>query len=105
MLFRMKEMLICFSLQKNETRNGLSNIKDTFEKLFQLQISVLHQGICIFKTVLSNFSDSCRKYQEKAHDVYDPNQNIEIICNCKLKRTYRTYKIYSLKGCKKPSQR
>ena len=69
-------MLMCFSLQKNETGNGLSNIKDTFAIVFQLQISVLHQGMCIFNATFSNLSDSCTEYKEKIHDVSDPNQNI-----------------------------
>ena len=44
------------------TRNGFSNIKDTFAERFQLQISVLHQRMCIFKASLSNLSDCWAKY-------------------------------------------
>ena len=36
-----------------ELENGLSNIKDTFAEGFQLQLSVLHQSMCIVKAGLS----------------------------------------------------
>ena len=39
MFFRMKYTLVWFKLQRNETGG------DTFEKSFQLQISVLHQSL------------------------------------------------------------
>ena len=37
--------------------NGLSNIKDTFAESLQLQMSVLHQSMCIFKASLSSLYD------------------------------------------------
>ena len=36
-------MLIWLNLQRDGTRNGMSNIKDTFTKFLLLQMSVLHQ--------------------------------------------------------------
>ena len=48
----MKQTLIWFSLQRDGTRNRLSNIKDTFAESLQLQMSVLHQSMCIFKAGL-----------------------------------------------------
>ena len=39
-----------FSLQRDGTRNGLSNIKETFAESLQLQMSVLHQRMSIFQS-------------------------------------------------------
>ena len=78
-------MVVYFSLQRNGTEHGLSNIKDTFEESFQPQISVLHQGMCIFKAGPSSLSHACVTYKEKVPDVSDPNQNVEKTCNFKLK--------------------
>ena len=41
-LIWMKQSLIWLNLQRDGTRNGLSNIKETFEENLQLQMSVLH---------------------------------------------------------------
>ena len=49
-LIWMKQTLIWFNLQRNETRNGLSNIKETFTESFQIQMSVLHQRMSIFQS-------------------------------------------------------
>ena len=54
MLIRIKQALIWFNLQSDGTGNGLSNIKDTFAESFQLQMSVLHQSMYIFKVGLSS---------------------------------------------------
>ena len=67
--------------------NELYNIKDTFAESFQLQISVLHQGICIFKAGLSSLSDAWAKYKEKVPEVSASNQNVETTCNSKLRFT------------------
>ena len=83
----MKEILIWFNLQRDGIENGLSNIKDTFAEIFQLQISVLIQSMCIFKAGLSSSYDGWVKCKEKVLDVSDPNQNVETTCNCKLKFT------------------
>ena len=45
----MEQKLIWFNLQRDETGNGLSNFKDTFAECFLLQISVLHQCMCILE--------------------------------------------------------
>ena len=71
-------------LQRNETGNGMSNIKDTFAESLQLQISVLHQSMCIFKASLSSLSNGWEKYKEKVS-----NQNVETICNSQT-QVYRT---------------
>ena len=83
----MTQKLIWFNLQRDGTRNGLSNIKDTFPESLQLQMSVLHHNMCIFKADLSSSCDGWAKYKEKIHDVSDPNQNVETTCNFKLKFT------------------
>ena len=49
----------------------LSNLKNTFEESLQLQMSVLHQSICIFKAAFSRFSDGLAKYKEKIPNVSD----------------------------------
>ena len=49
-LIWMKQTLIWFILQRDETRNGLSNIKDTFAESMQLQMSVLHLSTSIFQS-------------------------------------------------------
>ena len=43
-------MLIWFNLQRDGTRNELSNTKETFAESFQLQMSVLHQRMSIFQS-------------------------------------------------------
>ena len=48
-LIWMKQRLIWFNLQRDGTRNGLSNIKETFAEILQLQMSVLHQSKIIFQ--------------------------------------------------------
>ena len=87
LLIWMKQTLIWFNLQRDGTENGLSNIKDTFAESLQLQMSVLHQSMCIFKAGLSSSYDCWAKYKEKVPDVSDPNQNVETTCNSKLKFT------------------
>ena len=47
-LIWMKQTLIWFNLQRDGTRNGLSNIKETFAENLQ-QMSVLHQSMSIFQ--------------------------------------------------------
>ena len=74
-------MLAYFNFQINGTGNGLSNIKDTFAESLQLQISVLHQCMCIFRAGLSSLSDGWVKYKEKVPDVSDVNQSFETTCN------------------------
>ena len=69
-------------------RWNLSNTKDTFAERLSLQISVLHQSMCILKAGLSRSSyDGWAKYKEKVSDVSDPNQNGERTCSSKPKFT------------------
>ena len=83
----MKQTLICFNLQRAGTGNGLSNIKDTFAEGFQLQVSVLHQSMFIFKAGLSSSYDCSTKYKENVPDMSDSNQNVDTTCNSQLKFT------------------
>ena len=76
-------MLACFSLQRNGTGNGLSNIENTFAESFQ--ISILHQSLCLLKAALSSSSDGWPKYQQKVPDMSGSNQNLETLCYSKLK--------------------
>ena len=84
----MKQTLIWFNLQRDRTRNGLSNIKKTFAESLQLQMSVLHQRM-IYEVLssLSSSYDGWAKYKEKVPDVSDPNQNVETKSHSKLKFT------------------
>ena len=86
-LIWMKQVLMWFNLQRNGTGNGLFNIKDTFAECLQLQMSVLHRSMCIFKAGLSSSYDCWAKYKEKVPYVSDPNQNVDTTCNLKLKFT------------------
>ena len=58
----MKQTLIWFNLQRDGTGNGLSNIKDTFAESLWLQMSVLHEIMCIFKASFS-LHDGYVKYK------------------------------------------
>ena len=80
----MKQTMVWFNIQRDGTGNGLSNINDTFAESLQLQMSVLHQSICIFEAGLSSSFHGWAKYKEKVPDASDPNQNIETTCNSKL---------------------
>ena len=80
----MKKTLIWFNLQRDGTGKGLSNIKDTFGESLQLQMSVLHQSMCIFKAGLLSLYGCWAKYKVqniKVPDVSDPNQNVETTCS------------------------
>ena len=83
----MKQTLIRLNLHRDGTGNELSNIKDTFAESLQLQISVLHQSMSIFKAGLRGSYDAWAEYKEKVPDVSDLNQNVETKCNSKLKLT------------------
>ena len=50
----MKQTLMWFNLQRDGAGNGLSNIKDTFAESLKLQISVLHQSMCILSSRLAS---------------------------------------------------
>ena len=73
----MKQRLIWFNLQRDGTRNRLSNIKETFEESLQLQMSVFNAG-------LSSSYYGWAKCKEKVPDASDPNQNVETRSHSKL---------------------
>ena len=89
----MKQRLIWFSLQRDGTRNGLSNIKETFAEILQLQMSVLHQRMNIFQSsmlvsqVHMTAGQNKMVAKEKVPDVSDPSQNVETRSDSKLKFT------------------
>ena len=105
-LIWMKQRLIWFNLQRDETRNGLSNIKKTFAESLQLQMSVLHQRMSIFQS---------SRLVSKVHMM--AVQNIKkkyLMCQIPIKMlkqhatpnsSLHNLKIYSSKGCRKTSQR
>ena len=77
----MKQMLIWFNLQRDGTGNGLSNFKITFAESLLLQIPVLHQSMCIFKS--GRLSQVHMMPGQNIKKNY--NQNVETTCNSKLK--------------------
>ena len=84
----MKQKPIWFNLQRDETRNGFSNIKETFAENLLLKMSVLCTKVwASSKAGLSSSYDGWAKCKEKVPDVSDPNQNVETTCNSKLKFT------------------
>ena len=92
-------MLIRPNSHRDGTGNGLFSTKDTFTESLQLQMSVLHQSMCIFKALKSSSYDCWVIYKEKVPGVSDPNQNVKTTCNSKL--SLHNLKIYSSKGCRK----
>ena len=106
LLIWMKRRLIWLNLQIDGTRNGLSNIKETFAESLQLQMSVLHQR-------MSNFQSSMLVSQ-----IYMmAGQNVKkkyLMCQIPIKMlkqeatpnsSLHNLKIYLSKGCRKTSQR
>ena len=98
-----KQTLMLFSLQRDETGNGLSNIKDNSVESFQLQMSVLHQSTRISKAGLSSLSDGWANIKKKY-----------LVCQISIKMlkqhaipnsTLQKLKIYLSKGCRKSSKR
>ena len=73
----MKQRLIWFNLQRDGTRNGLSNIKETFAESLQLQMSVvLHQRMeqfPVFNAGLPSSYDGWAQCKEQVPYVSDPN--------------------------------
>ena len=49
-LIWVKQTLVWFNLQRDGTRNVLSNIKETFAECLQLQMSALQQRMSIFQS-------------------------------------------------------
>ena len=103
MLIEMKYTLVCFKIQRNGTGNGLSNIEDTFAESFQLQISVLHQSLCIFKAGLSSLSDAWEKYKK---NVPECQITIKILKQHAIPNSsLQNLKIFSSKGYRKTTQK
>ena len=105
MLIWMKQRLIWFNLQRDRTRNGLSNIKETFAESLQLQMSVLHQRMSIFQSsmLVSQVHMMAGQNVKKKH----------LMCQIPIKMlkqeatpnsSLHNLKIYLSKGCRKTSQ-
>ena len=96
----MKQTLIWFNLQRDGTRNGLSNINETFVEGLQLQMSVLHQRMSIFQS---------SRLVSQVHIMAGPNVKKKyLMCQIPIKMlkqhttpnsSLHNSKIYSSKGC------
>ena len=49
-------MLIRLNLQRDGTGNGFCKIKEAFAESLELQVSALHQSLCIFKAGCGDLS-------------------------------------------------
>ena len=96
----MKHTLIWFNLHRDETGNGLSNIKDAFAESLQLQISVLHQSVCISSQVHMMAGQNMKKKYLMCQILIKILKQ-QAIPNSSL----HNFKTYSSKGCRKTSQR
>ena len=99
----MKQTLIWF-LQRDGTGNWFSNIKNTFTENLQLQMSVLHKGMCIFKLAMLisqgvKLTDGWTKYKGKVPDGSYSYQNVEK--NAIPNSSLQSLKIHSSTGCRK----
>ena len=95
-LIWIKQTPIWFNLQRDGTGNGLSNTRDTFAESLQLQISVLHQSMCILHVMTRQNIN--KKYLMCQIPVKMVEQHA--IPNSSL----HNLKIYSSKRCRKTSQ-
>ena len=105
-LIWMKQTLILFNLQRDVTRNRLSNIKETFAESLWLQMSVFHQRMSIFQSSI---------LVSQVHMM--AGQNVKkkyLMCQIPIKMLKQeatpnsilhNLKIYLSKGCRKTSQR
>ena len=101
----MKQTLIWFNLQRDGTKNGFSNIKETLTESLQLQMSVLHQSMSIFQS---------SRLVSEVHIMAGQNvKNKYLMCQIPIKMlkqqatpnsSLHNLKIYSAKGCRKTSQ-
>ena len=102
----MKQTVIWFNLQRNGTRNRLSNIKETFAESLQLQIPVLYQrmSICHSSMLVSQVHMMAEQNVKKKYLTCQIPIKIlkqETIPNSSL----HNLQIYLSKGCRKTSQR
>ena len=81
----MKPRPIWFNLQRDGTRHGLSNIKETFTE--NLLLSSLHQKYEHFPRLVSQVPMMAgqNKCKERVPDASDPKQNVETTFSSKLK--------------------
>ena len=105
-LIWMKQALIWFNLQRDGTRNGLSNIKETFGESLQLEMSVLHQRMSIFHSLI---------LVSQVHMMAEQNVKKKyLMCQVPItllkqeatpNSSLHNLEIYLSKGCRKTSQR
>ena len=77
----------------------------TFTESFQVQISVLHQCIFIFKAGLSRLYDGLSKRKKQYLMCQIPVKMVKQHAIAIPKSSLQNLKIYSSKGCRKTSQR
>ena len=109
-LIWMKQRLIWFNIQRDGTRNGLSNIKETFAENLQLKISSsLRQSMSIFQEAGLSNSYDCIWWLGKINV-----KKRYLMCQIPIKMlkqhanpnlSLQNLKIYSSKGCRNTSQR
>ena len=102
-LIWMKKTLKWFKLQRDGTRNGFSNTKESFAESLPLQLSDLHQRMSIFQSSRpvslihmmagENIKKKCQIRIKMSNQHETPNSSLHNL------------KIYSSKGCGKTSQR
>ena len=99
----MKQTLIWFNLQRDGTRNGLSNIKETFAESLQLQTSVLHQRMSIFQSsiLVSQVHMMARQNVKKKHLMCQIPIKILMKQEATPNSSLHNLEIYLLKGCRK----
>ena len=105
-LIWMKPTLIWFNLQRDGTRDELSNIKETFTKSLQLQMSVLHQRMSIFQSsrlVSQVYMMAGQNVKKKYLMCQIPIKMLKQ--QATLNSSLYNLKIYSSKGCRETSQR
>ena len=96
-LIWMKQTLIWFNLQRDGTRNGLSNIKDTFAESLQLQMSVLQMSVCVSSRLVSRLTRQNIKKIYLMCQIPIKMLKQHVIPNSSL----HNLKIYSPKRCRK----
>ena len=109
-LIWMKQRLIWFNIQRDGTRNGLSNIKETFAENLQLKISSsLRQSMSIFQEAGLSNSYDCIWWLGKINV-----KKRYLMCQIPIKMlkqratpnsVLHNLKTYSSEGCRKTSQR
>ena len=104
-LIWMKQTLILFNLQRDGTRNGLSNIKDTFAESLQLQMSVLHQRVSIFQSSVLVSQVHMMAGQNVKKKYLMCQIPIKMLKQATPNSSLHNLKIYLSRACRKTSQR